>query len=76
MTILIALIGGLIFVAALWLGFIVLRRTVRLVFKLAMAGVMILLLVVGAIVLWWSFSANSASPKAKTQPAIQRTNTR
>ena len=62
-------IGGI--VAALLL-FIVLKRVVGFVFRLILAGVLVVAIMLGAW--WWSGSGNSAGDNANTRP--RRTQTR
>ncbi len=57
----VATIAIVLAVAGLALLFVLARRAVRLFVRLALAGVMIIVLIVGAAVSWW-YVSNGASP--------------
>lgn len=54
----IAITVGLLSVAALFILFFLARRMLRLAFRLTLVGLLVIILVVGAL-FWWSRSGNS-----------------
>jgi thiol:disulfide interchange protein len=63
--------GIFIIIVAVWFGFMLLRRALRLAVKLAMAGVVVALLIIGALALWLGFGSNFRSSNSH-QPAAHK----
>lgn len=55
-------------IAALFVLFFLGRRMLRLAIKLALAGLLVLILIAGGIFWWWSYSGNS-SEQNPSRPA-------
>jgi hypothetical protein len=67
MDILITLILLAIAAGGLWVAFGLLKRTVKMAIRLAIAGAVILLVLAGFV--WWNFSGGS---KPQNKPAANR----
>ncbi|MFS8085756.1 MAG: hypothetical protein ACMG6H_09015 [Acidobacteriota bacterium] len=71
----IALTTGLIAFVAVVLFLLVARRGLRLAVKLALVGVLVMLLVVGASVGWWrGWFGSSSRPQKSATPTNTRAN--
>lgn len=71
----IAITTGLIAFVVVALFLIIARRALRIALKLALAGVLVVLLIAGASVGWWRGWFGSASrTEKKSTPTNQRTN--
>ena len=71
----IAITTGLIAFVLVALFLLVARRALRLAVKLAFVGVLVMLLVAGALVGWWrGWFGSSSRPDKKPTPTTQRTN--
>ena len=70
----IGIIAIVVGVLALFVLFVVARRVLRLAFKLALVGALILALIAGGIFWWWqSSSSNATEPKARPTTNTRRT---
>ena len=68
-----ASIAIILAVAGLALLFILARRAVRLFVRLALAGVMIIVMIVGAVVSWWYVSNGASTSQGDaTRPSNPR----
>jgi hypothetical protein len=70
MDILITLVLLAIAAAGLWIAFGLLKRTVKMAIRMAIAGAVILLVLLGFV--WWNFGGGSRAPQSKpatTRPA-------
>jgi nitric oxide reductase large subunit len=66
-----AVIFLIVFVALAMIVLSFVKRTVKLAFRLAIVGVLLLIGVIGAASLWW-FAGSSSGDKPRTAP-VQRT---
>lgn len=68
-TIIIAVlgIGVLLFVA---------RRVMRIAIKLILVGAVILIVLIGAVLMWWNGGSNASQPKETRPAATRRANNR
>jgi multisubunit Na+/H+ antiporter MnhB subunit len=65
----VAIVFFLIFAAAAFITYKMIRRTVKMAFRLAIVGILLLIAVVGSISVYWFGFSNSNSPKPiKTRP--------
>lgn len=64
--------GAAIAIIGIGLLFVVLRRAVRFVVRLALAGILVLALLVGAIVMWYKVGGSKNSGGTVTQPTGRR----
>ncbi len=73
-TEIILIIAGAVLVAS-GLLFVIIRRTIRLAIKLMLFGVFVLVIAIGALVVWWYLPGDSAStfsPASRTAPSPAR----
>jgi hypothetical protein len=69
------IVGVVVVVFAVWLILVMARRVLRLAVRLALAGVVVLALVLGAVAWWWYGMGSSFSPR-ENRPATRRANSR
>jgi multisubunit Na+/H+ antiporter MnhC subunit len=71
----IAITTGLIAFVAVALFLLIARRALRIAIKLALVGVLVVLLIAGASVGWWrGWFGSSSRPEKKSTPTNQRIN--
>lgn len=71
MTLTAIVIGGLaIFLVGLLI--LVARRAIRLVIKLALFGLLLLVVLVGGLVIWWNGRTSTSEPTRENRPPSSR----
>lgn len=72
----IAIIAGIVGIAAIWVFFFLAKRAMRLMVRLTLALVLIVIMLTGALAWWWhGWSGKSSSPRPETTrpaPASRR----
>lgn len=56
----------LIFAVVAYIAFRMLKKTLKMVFRMAIVAVILVIAVVGSLSLWWFNSGSSSSPKSNT----------
>ena len=56
----------LVFAAAAYIAFRLLRKTVKMAFRMAVVAVILLIAVAGSVSFWWLGSSGKSAPKSKS----------
>lgn len=71
------IIGVVVLVGVLWVFMFMARRAVRWAIRLALLGIVVLALLVGAVAWWWYGVGGSTGPQRESHPTgTRRANSR